>query len=253
MFLNSTFDSMANYSVLIERLDCKILEKEAGSSSELFLNYIVDDGTVSRFPLCGTFKLKRSEVWDINLQLSFNSKLVIVLVEIDSLSGENDLGIISINGSHGSGKGSFANKNLGYFFELTYSLHPLFSVELANLECMKKTAREEIPKHVYLKYKIDKEHELRYPTSGTLLAEEGECCYLGLNLQFYDKVFIYLIESSSPKHKVLGMVQLNKTILSGFQHFTNENSNWDFKIIYFGLNPSISPKKSVNMHEVVLQ
>jgi hypothetical protein len=242
---------MANYSVLLETLDCKILEKDTGNNSEIYFNYIIDNGSVKRFPLSGNFSINKGNVWDINLQLSFNSKLVVVLIEVDSLSGENDLGIITINNSLCSGKGSFANKNKGYYYELTFCLLPLFSVELANLECLKNTTCEEGFSNIYLKYKIDNGKELRYPTTGNLTSEKGECCYLGLNLQFYDKIYIYLMESVAPTHKVLGMIQLNSSILNGFQHFTNENADWDFKIIYFGLNHAVNAIKPVSAKELV--
>lgn len=250
---NLTYTQMETYSVVMESLCCNGNREDVADSSEIYLNYIIDDGEVQRFPIYGNYKLKKGEDWKINLQLSYHSKIVFVLVQKEGSEIENDLGILTINNHVKSKKGLFTNKNKDCTYELSYQLLPLYSVELANLECCRSEAEEGYCNEIYFNYKIDNGEEQRYPTSGNYLIKQGDCCYVGLNLKFSNEVFICLKENSSLIEKNLGTIQLNPTILEGYQHFTNENEEWDYKIIYFRLNRLVSFKNIAEKQELVIQ
>jgi hypothetical protein len=197
--------------------------------------------------------MKKGYAWNIDLHLSFKSKIIIALVESDSLLGDKDLGVTTINSSFLTKKVSFSNRGNSCNYELSYCQTPFYSVELANLECINNNDIKGSISKLYFKYKLDNGEELRYPTCGNHIVQQGESCYIGLNLQFTERAFISLIDSSSQSDKNLGVIQLNGTIFDGYQHFCNDNEDWDYKIIYFRLNRVTAQKKQTEKHEFALQ
>jgi hypothetical protein len=121
---------MANYSIKLDTLECKTRAK----GTEVYLHYIIDDGELQRFPLCGNHSMKKGDIWSLDLHLEFNNKIIIALEEGNPLEEGNDIGIITIKSPLLSGKRSFTNKNKDWDYQLSYFQTALCTVDFANFE-----------------------------------------------------------------------------------------------------------------------